>query len=291
MGAYWFGWARYTATPGVIGLSQQAAVAKLEHAGLESKVGAPAFSETVPKGRVVSTDPDPGAKVLHHGTVTVTMSLGKERYAVPKMARLTVDQAQDALLAQHLAYGRSVGRYSSSPKGMVLGSNPAAGRREPRGFQVDLVVSRGLAADPHPRLDRRRAPTARSTPCGPGGCRSTASDHEYSDQVAEGHVISQSPVGQVLHRGDTVSLAVSKGPPLVQVPGDLRTMRRRRGRAGAGRASASTCGSRAPTSTSASTTSSAPTPTLAPTSAGAARSSSRSSDHPRAALRERLATG
>ena len=25
LGAYWFGWARYTATPGVLGLSQQAA--------------------------------------------------------------------------------------------------------------------------------------------------------------------------------------------------------------------------------------------------------------------------
>jgi beta-lactam-binding protein with PASTA domain/tRNA A-37 threonylcarbamoyl transferase component Bud32 len=222
-GAYWFGWARYTATPGVIGLSQQAAVAKLDQAGLDSKVGAPAFSETVPKGRVVSSDPAPGAKVLHHGTVTVTMSLGKERYAVPKLTRMTVDQAQDALLAQHLAYGRSVGRYSTSPKGMVLGSNPVAGQREPRGFQVDLLVSRGLRPI-HVRdwtgtsADRAvKALRAR-------GLQVDTSDQQYSDQVPEGRVISQDPVGQVLHRGDTVSLTVSKGPPLVQVPGDLRTM-------------------------------------------------------------------
>ncbi|HEX4472377.1 MAG TPA: Stk1 family PASTA domain-containing Ser/Thr kinase [Nocardioides sp.] len=223
LGAYWFGWARYTATPGVIGLSQQAAVAKLEHAGLESKLGAPAFSETVPKGRVVSTDPDPGAKVLHHGTVTMTMSLGKERYAVPKMARLTVDQAQDALLAHHLAYGRSVGRYSSSPKGMVLGSNPGAGRREPRGFQVDLVVSRGLR--PIHIRDWTGAEVDRAVHALQArGLQVDASDHEYSNQVAAGRVISQSPVGQVLHRGDTVSLTVSQGPPLVQVPSDLRSM-------------------------------------------------------------------
>ena len=51
-----------------------------------------------------------------------------------------------------------------------------------------------------------------------------SSDHEYSDTVPEGHVISQSPVGTVLHRGDTVSLVVSKGPELVQIPDDLRGM-------------------------------------------------------------------
>ena len=99
LGAYWFGWARYTATPGVIGLTQKAAVAKLDHAGLDAKIGTPAYSETVAKGHVVGTDPDPGSRVLDHGTVTLTISLGKERYAVPKVARMTVDQAQDALLA------------------------------------------------------------------------------------------------------------------------------------------------------------------------------------------------
>jgi beta-lactam-binding protein with PASTA domain/serine/threonine protein kinase len=223
VGAYWFGWARYTATPGVIGLTQQAAVAKLDHAGLDARMGSAAFSETVPKGHVVSTDPDPGAKVLHHGTVTVTMSLGKERYAVPKTAQLTVDQAQDALLKQHLAYGRSILRYSSAPQGMVLRSNPAAGRREPRGFQVDLVVSRGLrpihirdwtGADVDRAVHALRARRLQVD----------TSNQQYSEDVPEGHVISQSPVGQVLHRGDTVSLTVSKGPPLVQVPGGLRTM-------------------------------------------------------------------
>jgi beta-lactam-binding protein with PASTA domain/serine/threonine protein kinase len=224
LGAYWFGWARYTATPGVIGLTQKVAVVRLEHAGLHVRVGDPAYSEAVPKGHVLSTDPDPGARVLDHGTVAVTISLGKERYAVPKVARMTVDQAQDALLGQHLAYGRSVLRYNeTAPKGMVLDSNPAAGRREPRGYQVDLVVSRG----PRPihihdwtgaRADRAiQALRARHL-------QVDSSDHEYSNEVPAGRVISQNPVGGVLHRGDTVSLTVSKGPQLIEIPGNLRGM-------------------------------------------------------------------
>jgi serine/threonine-protein kinase len=106
---------------------------------------------------------------------------------------------------------------------MVLGSNPGAGRREPRGFQVDLVVSRGLR--PIHIRDWTGAEVDRAVHAlRARGLQVDASDHEYSNQIAEGRVISQTPIGQVLHRGDTVSLTVSKGPPLVQIPSDLRTM-------------------------------------------------------------------
>ena len=224
LGAYWFGWARYTATPGVIGLGQQAAVARLDHAGLDAKIGQPSYSETVAKGHVVGTDPSPGARVLDHGTVTLTISLGKERYAVPELARMTVDQAQDALLQRHLTYGRSILRYDdSAPKGTVLGSNPATGRREPRGFQVDLVVSRGQRPI-HIRDWTGKSADRAIAALGKQQLQVDTSDQEYSDTVPEGHVISQSPVSGVLHKGDTVSLTVSKGPELVQIPGNLRAM-------------------------------------------------------------------
>ena len=41
---------------------------------------------------------------------------------------------------------------------------------------------------------------------------------EFSDSVAEGDVISQSPTAGPLFKGDTVELVVSKGPELVEVP-------------------------------------------------------------------------
>jgi beta-lactam-binding protein with PASTA domain/serine/threonine protein kinase len=224
LGAYWFGWARYTATPGVIGLTQKAATAKLDRSGLDVTVGQPAYSEDVPKGRVVDTDPAPGSRVLDHGTVTLTMSLGKERYAVPKVRGKSVDQAQDALLQANLVYGRSILRYDDvAPQGKVLGSNPQAGVREPPGFQVDLIVSKGprpihirnwegASADRAVRMLQRQ------------GLNVDTSHQEYSDTVAKGRVIHQDPVGEVLHPGDTVSLTVSQGPELVAIPGNLRAM-------------------------------------------------------------------
>jgi eukaryotic-like serine/threonine-protein kinase len=224
LGAYWFGWARYTATPGVIGMTQRAAVAKLDRAGFDVTVGDPAYSETVPKGQVITSDPQPGSRILDHGTITLTVSVGKERYAVPKLRGLTVDQAQDALLARHLAYGRSVMHWSQGvPKGQVIGSNPPSGKRQPRSTAVDLLVSKGPAPirvrdwTGQPAIHAEQAMQAQ-------GLQVDASDREYSDSVPEGRVISQDPAQGVLHRGDTVSLVVSRGPHLVEVPGNLKAM-------------------------------------------------------------------
>ena len=224
LGAYWFGWARYTATPGVIGLTQTAAVHRLEAAGLKATVGDPAYSESVPKGRVVATDPGPGARVLDHGTVTVTLSKGKERHPVPKVRGLDVDQAQDALRSAHLTFGRTIGRWSDTvPKATVLGSNPAVGTRQPPATVVDLFVSRGPAPVQVGDWKGRSAARAQQVLTAKG-LNVDASDQEFSDSVPEGHVISQDPSGGRLHRGDTVKLVVSKGPELVRVPDHLSAM-------------------------------------------------------------------
>ena len=51
------------------------------------------------------------------------------------------------------------------------------------------------------------------------GLTSEVASEEYSDTVAEGDVISMDPpAGTTVYRGDTVTLVVSKGPELVEVP-------------------------------------------------------------------------
>ena len=223
VGAYWFGWARYTAAPGVLGMTQAAATHKLERAGFDVTVAPAAYSESVPKGEVVGTDPAPGSRVLDHGTIALTLSLGKERYDVPKLANLTVDEAQDALARAHLTYGRSVMRWSDSvPRGTVITSNPARGTRQRPGTDVDLIVSRGPA--PVHLTDWTGKSATRATHALAGHQLGVETTREYSDSVAEGLVISQDPATGVLHHGDTVKLVVSKGPELVEVPGGLPSM-------------------------------------------------------------------
>jgi serine/threonine-protein kinase len=217
-GAWWFGFARYTATPSVIGLSQSAASEKLHDAGLEVTYGEPAYSETVGVGKVIGTDPEPGARILDGDTVTVTLSLGKERYDVPRLRGLGEDAAREKLRDLHLTVGTRTEEWSETvPAGKVLRSDPLVGTTLRPGAAVDLVVSRGPqpikvgnwvgkdAAEATQELESR-------------GLVVDDRQQDYSDTVPEGAVISQSPRGGTLFRGETVTFVVSQGPELVEVP-------------------------------------------------------------------------
>jgi serine/threonine-protein kinase len=217
-GAYWLGWARYTSTPGVLGMTQDEAAAKLEDAGLKVEYADEEYSETVPAGRVIETDPAPGARVLDDGTVTVTVSLGKERYDVPPMKGMTEDQAQDALLDVKLAHDETVERWSETvPDGQVIKSKPAAGTTLRPGAAVDLVVSKGrrpIQVGDWVGRDADRAIWVLES----RGLKPKVVAEEHSDTVPEGDVIGQDPTGGTLFKGDEVSLRVSLGPELVEVP-------------------------------------------------------------------------
>jgi serine/threonine protein kinase/beta-lactam-binding protein with PASTA domain len=221
VGAYWFGWARWTQTPSVLGLKEAAATTRLEAAGLDARVGTPAYSETVPKGEVLSTDPAAGDRVLDGGTVTLVISLGKERYDVPKLRGLSEDEAQDAIADRNLEFGEAVGRWSDEvPEGTVLGSDPERGTSLEPGAIVDVFVSQG----PKP-VDVRDWTGEDAEQAAAWfdqrGIEVAYGEEQYSDTVPEGAVISQTPASGTLYRGQSVELVVSRGPELVAVPDGL----------------------------------------------------------------------
>ena len=217
-GAWWWGVARWTQTPAVTGLAQLAATERLEEAGLEVELGPETWSESVPAGRVVSTDPAPGERVLDGSTVTVVISLGKERYDVPQLRGRTVDAAQDALRTTNLAYGGTRETWHEKvPEGRVVRTTPPAGTILRPDTPVELLVSKGPrpvkvgAWAGRPFSDAVAALEER-------GLKAEKAGEEYSDEVAEGRVISHDPPGGTLPPGGTVSFVVSLGPELIEVP-------------------------------------------------------------------------
>jgi beta-lactam-binding protein with PASTA domain/serine/threonine protein kinase len=216
-GAWWFGYARYTTTPGVIGLSQADAQERLKSAGLDVDVDDPAYSSTVPEGHVVSADPSAGERVLDGGEVTIVVSLGKELYQLPKLTGITVDQAQDRIQSKKMAYGTTTERWSETvAAGIVISSDPKGGTTLRPGTIVDLVISKGPRPIPvgswvgKPADDAQRVLEQR-------GLEVDVSQ-QYDDSVGAGLVISQEPGEGTLFKGDTVGFVVSLGPELVEVP-------------------------------------------------------------------------
>lgn len=217
-GAWWFGSGRYVNVPGVVSLDEAAAIDKLEAAGLEAEVGDPAYSESVPAGIVIATDPGAGSQVLDGGTVTLTVSLGKERYTLPELAGLTEEQARTQVAELNLSFGTVKQRWSETvPEGTVIASAPPTGTVLTRGANVDVSVSKGRrpikVGDWTGKSydDARRALEKR-------GLVAKVGDEQYSDDVDQGDVIGQDPSEGTLFKGDTVTFTVSLGPELVEVP-------------------------------------------------------------------------
>jgi serine/threonine protein kinase/beta-lactam-binding protein with PASTA domain len=214
---WYLGIGRYTATPGVLNLSVAQARDQVQSAGLEFVVGERVYSETVTAGSVVSTDPAPGSDILQDGTVTATVSRGPERYEVPVLRGMTVDEAQEALDEANLAFGDVTERFHERvAEGVVLRSDPATGTELKRDGAVDLVVSKGPKPIKVPDFTGRPAEEAERVLSERG--LQVEITRENSDSVAEGDVVAQSPDSGTLFRGDTVELVVSKGPVMVEVP-------------------------------------------------------------------------
>jgi len=217
LGAWYFGFARYTSTPGVIGLSESAAQAKIEKAGLEFEVDGTAYSETVPAGMVISTDPGAGERVVENGTIKAVISKGLERYKVPQVRNLSEDAAQAAILDANLDFGRSIPKYHPTiPEGYAIASNPAFDRPLKKGATVDIFLSRGPRPIKLTDFTGKNGDRAEKW-LEDKGLKVDRSD-EYDDNVPEGRVISQNPHSGSLFKGDTVELVVSKGPELIEIP-------------------------------------------------------------------------
>jgi beta-lactam-binding protein with PASTA domain/serine/threonine protein kinase len=221
LGGWYFGIARYTSTPGVLNLTEAAARVKLDQAGLGMEVDDHAYSETVRKGYVLGTDPDPGDRVRKDGTVGAVISLGPERHKVPDVRNQTLDDAQQALDEARLEYGDPVNRYDEKiAKGRVITTDPPPGTALRRNTAVDVVVSKGPRPIKIPDFTGKIAANAETALQGRGF--KVDSTGVNSDTVPKGRVISQSPDSGTGQKADVISLVVSKGPVMVEVPDVVR---------------------------------------------------------------------
>jgi beta-lactam-binding protein with PASTA domain/serine/threonine protein kinase len=217
LGGWYLGVARYTHTPAVINLAEAAAKSKVEAAGLTFRKGRDAYSETVAKGSVISTDPDAGSRIAKDGTVTAVISLGPERHTVPDVRGKTLDQAKALLAQASLGFGRAIQRYSDKvPQGTVINTSPAATTPLRRNAAVNVIVSRGQRPIPITDWTGRNGDKAEAA-LGELGFV-VARDDQFSDTVPVGKVVSQSPSSGTGFKGDSIALVVSKGPALVKVP-------------------------------------------------------------------------
>jgi beta-lactam-binding protein with PASTA domain/predicted Ser/Thr protein kinase len=216
--AWWFvvGPGGFTTIPSVSGQTLTAAGNTLSQAGLHPAT-TQVYDDTIPAGQVVGTQPPSGRRVHRGSTVTIRLSLGPQLFEVPALVGKKEADARKLIARANLTYHGHTAYNDTVDAGKVTQVDPPAGTRLRRGQAVDVTISKGPPPIEVPNLRGLSRGQAEGRLDELGLRSETRLD--VSEQVAAGLVIDQDPTpGKTLTRGETVTLVVSSGPPLVQVP-------------------------------------------------------------------------
>jgi serine/threonine-protein kinase len=214
---WWVTMGRYTDSPQLVNMTRAQAEQKATQEGFKLFYADGKYSETVKKDVVLDQNPKVDQRIVKGGTITLSLSLGPERYPVPDVTGMELAAAKGELEQVKLKVKEGDGQYSDTvPEGVVISTDPAVNTSLKPGATVTVVVSKGRAPITVPDLANKNINEARALLQQLG----LAAVESYKDSDAPADtVIGQSPkAGTGVEKDAEIKLDVSKGPPLVTVP-------------------------------------------------------------------------
>ncbi len=217
-GVWYINSGQFTKVPPLLAQSEAKARHRLSAAGLDVGQVKRAYSDTVKRGAVIGSDPAPGARIRDHDAVTLTVSLGPETVNVPNVKGQSLAKAQARLKADGLEPGMVTREFSEDvARGSVVGTTPEAGTERHAGSAIALIVSKGSPVDV-PDVTGDDVDSARQE-LTDAGLKVRIAAGRINSEYDKGQVAAQSPdEGSRAAEGDTVTLTLSKGPEMVEVP-------------------------------------------------------------------------
>lgn len=227
-----------TVVPEVVGKTQEEATDILNNAKLYIAVETE-YSDKVPKNYVISQTPPAGSEAVTNETiVTVVVSKGSkadETTRVPNVTNRKLANAQNMLKSAGLNYKVEYAYSNNIAQGTVVSQSIKAETEVKLGTTVTITVSKGAKNDSNAQkeqaTERTTAATTTTATTTDGritlqnvtglsesaaksklsGCNVSVT-YGYSNRVAKGNVIQQSPAaGTKVNKGSNVSIVVSAG--------------------------------------------------------------------------------
>ncbi|MFD6550304.1 Stk1 family PASTA domain-containing Ser/Thr kinase [Streptomyces sp. NPDC058398] len=217
-GVWYINSGQFTKVPPVLAKTEQQARTQLQGAGLDVKQVKHAYSDTVKRGTVISTDPGVGERIRDNDSVTLTVSDGPRTVQVPDLKGLALFKAREVLKGDGLAPGMVTRAFSEDvTKGFVIGTDPAPGTERHSGSAIAIVVSKGAPVE-LPDVTGSSVEDATAQLEG-AGLKVKIAAERVNSEFDKGQVAQQTPrAGREAATGDTVTLTLSKGPEMVEVP-------------------------------------------------------------------------
>ncbi|HHT21207.1 MAG TPA: PASTA domain-containing protein, partial [Tissierellia bacterium] len=202
---------RKVKVPDLSGLSEDEADQYLREAKLRMET-TERYSDTVEEGHVISHRPSADTEVNEDSIVDVVISRGRQikQTTVPDVTNIPHADAIAALRNVKLQNSFTEEYSNDVAEGLVISQSPGEGTEVEEDTVVNLVISLGPETVTVPSVTGLIQSEA-STILTNAGLRMSFSE-TYSDTVAKGYVISQSPgQGASAPRGSTVSVVISQG--------------------------------------------------------------------------------
>ncbi|WSG80622.1 Stk1 family PASTA domain-containing Ser/Thr kinase [Streptomyces sp. NBC_01727] len=217
-GVWYINSGQFTRVPSLLGQTEEAARRRLSDSGLELKGVGRAYSDNVDRGKVISSDPKSGARIRGNGSVKIVVSRGPEIVKVPDVRGTGSAEARRALKKAGLVPGMVTKEFSEDiGRGQVIRTDPGAGAERHPDSTVALVVSKGSPVDV-PDLTGLSVQEATDA-LDEEGLKAEVLPGRVNSPEAAGDIARQSPGGGTrAAEGDTVTLTVSKGPRMIDVP-------------------------------------------------------------------------
>lgn len=221
--------------PDVSGMSYEAAEAVLKEKNLQVVINGMNYSESIEKNRILSQTPKNGEKIAAEETVYVIMSGGKEEVMMPDLSGMEYEAAVSLIEAQNLVLKRDAVTEEYSDlveKGRVMEQNIAPEERIGVRTEITLTVSLGsiseetavLTVPDLTGLTREEALARLNQLKEESGFTFALGDvkQEYSTEVEKDRIMSQSlEPGSQVRTNETITITISKGPELAEVPSVL----------------------------------------------------------------------
>ncbi|GAA2527417.1 Stk1 family PASTA domain-containing Ser/Thr kinase [Rarobacter incanus] len=179
-----------------------------------------AYSDTIPNGLIVSTDPESAERVRRGTTVTLVISQGVEYRDVPdEIVGKKLAEVQDAITSAGFPAPTVEREFSDTvDKGVIIASSVPQGSRHPHNTTITLTVSKGKEPVEVPNLAQMTTTEAESVLAN-RGLNLKVGKKQYDDSIPEGAIVSQVPAaGSQSYRTATVTVVTSRGPKPVEVP-------------------------------------------------------------------------
>ncbi|MEU0413267.1 Stk1 family PASTA domain-containing Ser/Thr kinase [Streptomyces griseorubiginosus] len=217
-GVWYINSGQFTHVPALLAKTEAQARDRLDEAGLETGKVTYAYSDTVKRGTVISTDPGVGSRIRDHDSVAITVSKGPQTVKVPDVDGYELARARARLKTEGLQPGMVTREFSEDvPKGFVISADPAGGTTLRAGSAIALTVSKGAPVDV-PDVTGEDLSDARSD-LEEAGLKVKIAPTRVNSEYDAGQVARQSPdADSQAADGDTITLTISKGPEMIEVP-------------------------------------------------------------------------